>query len=600
MNLRLKTRVRILRRTFKQFLTRKLSTQLVLTYIALGVLPLVIVSIFLISITQTTVKSYIYQRNLETARRASNEIALFIREPITILHTLVQTQDILNMEPFSQNRIINKIKEENTIFRKLFVLDSTGIVLATTSFGEEFLDFRNAPFFIKGKAGEEFFSDVYFTPSRFPVMLIAQPISRLNKVVGVLVAEIDLKNIWNLVDNITIGKSGYAFLLSGDGIVIAHKNKEKVLERENYSQYPFFKDLIGGTEGVTEIILENQRVLVAYFPVPIMKWGIVIQQSVSEAFTLAKKLQYRVFFFLALTAIIAAFLGIMGVRRFTKPLEKIVEGARIFAHGNLTHRIEIHRKDELAELAQEFNAMARSLQKNQKELQRMERLAALSRFAALVSHEVRNPLNSMNINMQILKRLMHRDDILPEQKVKYLNVISEEISRINELVTNFLTITRPPELNLIRADLHQILQDIILVQKAKAGAEGIKIITRLDPNPLTGMFDHSQLKQVFHNIIINAFEAMPEGGTLEIITQRIDNSASEQRNYARIIFKDSGVGIDEQKLRDVFDFYYTTKKTGTGLGLAIAKQIIEAHKGRIYIKSQLVKGTSVFIELPVD
>ncbi len=101
-------------------------------------------------------------------------------------------------------------------------------------------------------------------------------------------------------------------------------------------------------------------------------------------------------------------------------------------------------QDELAELAQEFNSMAGSLKKNQRELQRMERLAALSRFASLVSHEIRNPLNSMNINTQIAKRSFNRPDISPERKTKYLDVISSEITRINDLVTNFLTIARPP------------------------------------------------------------------------------------------------------------------------------------------------------------
>lgn len=600
MKLRLNTRYRVLKRVFRHFLTRKFSTQLVLTYMALGALPIVIVGIILISLTQTTVESYIFQRNLETARRASNEISLFIREPLTILHTLAQTRDILDMDRFSQSRIINRIKEENSLFRKISVLDSSGIVVATTSFGEEFENYRHLEFYRIAIRGKEYFSDVYFTESSFPVMQIALPVIRFNQVIGILATEIDLKNIWDLVDNITIGKTGNAFLLSAEGIVIAHKNKEKVLERENFASYRFFEDLKQNREGTTQIFIENQPLIIAYFPIPVLHWGIVIQQSQKEAFSLAKQLQYRVFFFVGIMTIVAAFLGIMGVRRFTRPLNELVKGARVYANGNLEHRINMQRKDELAELAHEFNAMASSLSRNQKELQRMERLAALSRFAALVSHEIRNPLNSMNINMQILKRLIYRKDIVPEQKIKYLNVLSEEISRINELVTNFLTITRPPELTLILTDIHQILNDVVLVQRARAISSGIAIRTEFVNGPVLGMYDHSQLKQVFHNIIVNAFEAMNEGGELELRTEILNSASSEEKSKIRIYFKDTGVGISESEIKDIFDFYYTTKKTGTGLGLAIAKQIIEAHKGSILITSKPGEGTVVTVELNVE
>ena len=583
-------------------LTRKLSTRLILTYVSLGALPIVIVSVFLISITQRTVQLYIHQRNLETARRASNEISLFIKEPLTILHTLTLTRDILDMERFSQSRAINKIKEENPIFQKIFILDKAGTVTVTTSFGEEFQNFSEEPFFTQASRGELYFSEVYFTPSRFPVMLVAEPIQRYNQNIGVLAAEIDLKFIWDLVDQITIGKTGNAFLLSGEGVVIAHKNKEKVLEKESFADFSFFKALLKGKPGITNIDIDNRDQVLAYFPVPLLHWGIVIQQSQKEAFTLARQLQYRVIFFVALTTLIAVFLGILGVRRFTQPLYELVHGARVLAGGELGYRIELQRKDELAELAQEFNVMARSLEKNQKELQRMERLAALSRFAALVSHEVRNPLNSMTINMQILKRLINREDIPPDQKLKYLNVLSSEIARINELVTNFLAITRPPELNLVRMDIHLILDDVLLVQNARASSEGIQVIKDYALPSIVGMFDHNQLKQVFHNILINAFDAMPDGGQIKISTsiseKKVEGRGSQPKVV--IIFEDNGEGISDSALREVFDFYYTTKRTGTGLGLAIAKQIIEAHRGKIHLESQIGKGTKVSIELPVD
>ena len=603
MKWRIGVRWRAFRRFFNRFFVRRIATQMVLTYVALGALPLILVSLILISLTQATLQTYIHQRNLETARRAANEIYLFLEGPLTVLHTAALTRDISQMERFAQSSLINRIKEENPFFRKIFILDEAGFVVVTTSFGEEMLNFSQTPFFRRTMEGEQYVSEVYFTHSRFPVLLVAEPILKFNQVVGILAAEVDLKSIWDLVDKIKIGKTGNAYLLSAEGVVIAHLDKEKVFERADYSNYDFVQALRTGQEGITQYTMDGEDFIAAYVPVPRLGWGIVIQQTRREAFTLARQMQARVLLFVALTIVIAIVLGVFGVRRFTRPLARLVAGAREFARGNLAHRISIHSRDELAELAGEFNAMAGSLLRIQRELQRMERLAALSRFASLVSHEIRNPLNAMNINMQILRRIMFRSDVSEQRKLKYLNVIASEISRMNELVSNFMAISRPPELNLVKSDIHQTLEEVILLHEGKAKKENIQICRQFYSAPLVGMFDTNQLKQVFHNVVVNAFQAMEKGGKLVVRTSLVHVRSEEKGKsvpMAQIAFEDSGKGIPPDELENVFEFYYTTKPTGTGLGLAIARQIVEGHRGRIYLESEVGKGTRVFIELPID
>lgn len=602
MDLRLETRFKILKRALRQFFSRRFSTRLIASYVALGAIPLITISIFLISVTKDTIQEYIHQRNLETARRASNEIFLFIESPLTILQTTALTGDIILMERFSQSRLINKIKDENPIFQKIFILNEKGTIQATTSFGEEMKDLSSEAFFKSTLQGSEYVSDVYFTPSRFPVLLIAEPIRVYNQVVGVLAAEIDLKSIWDLVDNIQIAKTGFAFLISANGIVIAHREKEKVLEKEDYSNYAFFREIQQHSQGVMVIPIDNVSCITAYAPIERLNWGVVIQQSEEEAFIFAKQMQIRVYILVAITTIIAVILGFLSVQRFTRPLVQLVKGAREFARGNLNHRITIKRQDEIAELAEEFNSMAGSLLKYQNDLKRMTRLAALSRFASMISHEIKNPLNSMNINMQILKRLFHREDVPPDRKIKYMDVLSSEISRINALINNFLAISRPPELSLHLTDVHKILNEVTLVQEAHAIAEGVRIQKEFIKGEILGMFDFNQLKQVFHNIIVNAIDAMMDGGELKISTHVVSkkNGRSEENGHVRIEFADTGIGMSKEVLKEAFEFYYTTKPTGTGLGLAIAKQIIEGHNGTIYIRSQEGSGTAVSVELPIN
>jgi two-component system, sporulation sensor kinase E len=598
----IRTHWQLAKRIIRRYLERKIQRRMILNFMGLGVLPIIIVSFILIRLTENTVQSYIFDRNLEIARSAKKEIELFIEKPLTILGTIVLSRDILEMERFTQSRVINKLLQEYQIFKKIFILDRSGIAVVTTSFGEEFKDYSQEQYFNITMQADTFFSEVDFTPSRFPVMQIALPIKKYNTVDGILVGEIDLQFIWDLVDKIKIGKTGYAFLISSNGTVIAHPDKQLVLNRESFSQFAFYQELITELENINIYDYNGVEMLAAYSPISDLRWGIIVQQNEAEAFELARKMRYQVTIFVFIMALFALILAFMTIRRITKPLEVLVQGARKYAESDLTHRIRVERHDELAVLANEFNKMAESLDKNQKQLRRMERLAALSRFASLVSHEIRNPLNAMNINMQILRRLMTQADSPPEKKVKYLNIITSEINRMNNLVSNFLAIARPPELNLIRSDLHQILEEVILILEAQAKSLGIQIKRIYTKESLQGMFDHNQLKQVFHNILLNAFEAMPEGGMVKVTTINLNSKKDKNNIKPKILikFEDIGHGIEKGKLPDIFEFYFTTKKTGTGLGLAIAKQIVEGHRGTISIKSKERVGTQVFIELPIE
>ena len=599
-SLRIGTYLKISKRNIRRYLERKIQRRLILNFVGLGVLPILIASFLLIGLTENTVQTYIFERNLEIARGASNGVSLFVKEPLTILNTMAQSRDIIEMERFTQSRYINKIQNSYSIFRKIYILDRSGVSVVTTSFGEELKNFQREPEYYVPITGKEYFSNVNFTPSNFPAMSIALPIRRYNTVEGILVGEIDLKNIWNLLDSIQVGKTGFAMLISAEGNAIAHPDKPRVLSRENFTQYPFFEALRNGEEGVSYYTENNEHLFATYVPVREFSWGIVVQQNEDEAFELVRKMRTQVSIFVAITTILALFLAFGTIRRITQPIETLVKGVRTYAEGDLSHRIKIERQDELVVLGDEFNKMAESLEKNQRQLRRMERLAAISRFASLVSHEIRNPLNAMNINMQILRRLISQTDSPPEKKMKYLNIITSEINRMNSLVTNFLAITRPPELNLIRSDLHQILEEVILTLEGQAKSLGIEVRREYADHSFFGMFDYNQLKQVFQNILLNAFDALPEGGKV-IIQTSLDTGRKKGKSESRglqIRFIDSGVGIPKQKLSEIFEFYYTTKRTGTGLGLAIAKQIVEGHKGKIEVDSVEGSGTTVSITLP--
>jgi two-component system sporulation sensor kinase A len=262
----------------------------------------------------------------------------------------------------------------------------------------------------------------------------------------------------------------------------------------------------------------------------------------------------------------------------------------------------ILNNEEIALLAEEFNSMASSLLDNQSKLRRVERLAAMSKFATLVSHEIRNPLNSMNINMKILKREIDSPNGDAQKKQKYFKIISSEINRMDNLIKNFLMIARPPRFDFVRNDMHGILEEVILLHSENSNQQNVRIKKDFQDGKTIANVDRDQMKQVFHNLIINAFQAMPGGGELKIQTRLkiMDTSLDQNVQFIRIKFLDNGVGIPEDKINEIFEVYFTMKRTGTGLGLAIARQIVEGHFGSIDIKSKVGTGTTVTVSIPTN
>ena len=602
-NKRTRARLRIFRRTIRPPFFRRLSTRLLFTLTMLSALPLIIVGLFMQSITQESISDYIKNQHSLIAHRAGNEIKLFLETPNTLLKVLLGTRDILDMNPFTQSLILNKvITEYQPIIDRIFTIDTLGNEITTSDFGPHVATYAHEEFFVQTVRGKEYSSSVEFNESQEPFIIISYPIKQFGQIKGVLAAEINLKSIWDLVDEIKVGESGGAFVVSGAGQLIAHPDKKKVIDRvEEFINLDILNDMRQTTESSRIFDSpEGVSMLGTFAHIEEFDWVIVIQQPIDEAFELASRMLYQVFVFVALVIVVAILLAYLLEKRITAPITTLVRGVKRYAEGDLDFRITIEKYEEIGVLAQEFNSMAASLSENQRKLRQIERLAAMSKFATLVSHEIRNPLNSMNINMQILKREMENPNGNAEKKQKYFDIIVSEINRMDNLIKNFLMISRPPRFDFLPNNIHDILDAVILMHRANAEQQNVKITRQFYQKKCLANVDHDQMMQVYHNIIINALQAMPGGGDLTINTSRmrIKNDAGKSTAMIRIEFVDTGVGIPADKAGDIFEVYYTMKKTGTGLGLAIAKQIIEGHFGNIQVESKWGQGTNIIINIP--
>jgi signal transduction histidine kinase len=230
---------------------------------------------------------------------------------------------------------------------------------------------------------------------------------------------------------------------------------------------------------------------------------------------------------------------------------------------------------------------ARAQRELEDQLHQSERLAALGEMIAAVSHEIKNPLGIIRSTAEFMGSIPQTD----ETHRKLSSVITEESTRLNRIVTEFLDFARPQTPDLRECDLKDIIEKNIDFLRHELDKKGIVVKAELDGAPLMLMADHGQLYRAFLNIFINASQAMEKGGRIEVYARE-----DKERSYVEIA--DTGCGISQENLKRIFNPFFTTKDKGSGLGLSIVRKIIVGHKGTITIESQEGKGTKVEILLP--
>ena len=317
-----------------------------------------------------------------------------------------------------------------------------------------------------------------------------------------------------------------------------------------------------------------------------------LESQVKDRISATERTEATTVVLIALYSAIALLVGVGAAlvsQRLLAPIQRLTEGVKAVAAGDLSRKVELRRDDEIGLLAREFNAMAASLDRQRTELRRAERLAAVGRISAQITHEIRNPLNAIGLNAELLSEELTGLPEAPEART-LVAAITREVDRLEGVAERYLRFARlRPALEPL--DLNELLGGLLDFLAPELAAAGVTVERALAARlpPVRG--DEAQLRGVFLNLLRNAREAMPGGGRVTVRTGPWEGGAE-----ARI--EDTGGGIPPGDLTRIFEPFYSTKERGTGLGLAFTQQVVEEHGGVIQCESAVGRGTTFTLRLP--
>ncbi len=315
--------------------------------------------------------------------------------------------------------------------------------------------------------------------------------------------------------------------------------------------------------------------------------------------------KFSVFLRLSLIRRVLAALAVLGIGtvvavvlagRYSRPIEQMAEAAGKVAAGDLDQTLPVSRHDEIGQLARSFDHMIARLREDRELRQRVrtaEHMATVGQFSRSIAHEIKNPLNFISLSVDHMRDTYRPDDA--EMAARYESLIDNikgEVVRISRFAESFLEYGRPFELHCRRCSVNTLLDQVLELVAARAATGQVEIRREIAALPELNV-DPEFIKTCLYNIVINAFEAMPTGGTLTV-------RGSVDAGQVTLSFADTGAGLSAMDLDKVFTPLFSTKQGGLGLGLALTRRVIEDHGGKVGFTSTRGRGSEVSLHLPLE
>jgi two-component system NtrC family sensor kinase len=600
-----------------------LRLKFMLIFFTFFLIPFGLLTFFSISISKQMMKKGTIDHLQNLVEVKETAIEQWLKERVRDGKTIAESREIKSLDPKQIEPFLSLIKHFERAYLDICVFDLQGQIISgsgeplTTSIAKE-------EWFQRALKEDIFISipaSALEVQSPQPTITIAVAIKDAQgRPIGILRELVLLTYIYELISESKLGATGKLFIVHPQGQFVLHSRLTELL-REGTAKVSYFEKKQPG-EASTGIYRDytGNEVLGSWKWIPGLRCYLIAEQETQEAFLEINVLIKNATIIFLISTFFILRISYWVIGNATAPIKRLSEAVVLFANGQFSKVVSTKRRDEIGTLVVGFNLMAEKLQKayvdlegkveasnkelelayqmllqRQEQLIQSEKMAALGQLSAGIAHEIRNPLTSIKIFIQSLEK----ESGLEENQKEDFRIIVKEIDRINEHITLFLNFARPEEPLFQAINMNELVREPLNLLTAKLKNSDIHPVMSLadDHPPAEG--DRKQLAQVVLNLMLNAVEAMPQGGTLTICSTVTVNPESRQE-FLQLIIKDTGHGIPEKDRPYLFDPFFTTKAGGTGLGLSIAYSIIQKHNGRIEVESELGKGSSFILSLPVQ
>jgi two-component system, NtrC family, sensor kinase len=528
-----------------------------------------------------------------------------------------------------RNEDFHRLLDRDSSLSRMSYVDARGLeqvrtsALDTDRLGHG-ADLSHSPEFLAARARQRYFSSVHFEDG-LPHLTVSVAERAPGR--GVVVAEVDLRSIRQVVDRARVGSAGYAYAVDSRGGLVTHPNVNLVLRHTSFAALPQVQASLQGRSeaGATTTGRDRngRKVLSAFHTIQPLGWRVFVEQPLSEAFAPLKSAIWRTALLLVAFLLLAIATSILLARRLVRPIESIQSAAAKIGSGSLDQQIEIRSNDELGALAAEFNRMAARLRESyagleQKVEERTRELAQAlreldvkgreletasrhkSQFLANMSHELRTPLNAIIGFTQVLRQQLYGD--VNEKQREYLEDILGSADHLLALINDVLDLSKVEagEVELVVApfSLRETLERGVVMVRERASHDGVRLSLAANGGADLVSGDERRISQVIFNLLSNAVKFTPAGGAVDVC-------ATQRNGEVLVSVADTGPGIAAADQARIFEEFKQTeagaeRRDGTGLGLALSKRLIELHGGRIWVESELGKGSTFVFTLPSE
>ncbi|WP_406243462.1 ATP-binding protein [Tissierella carlieri] len=601
-----------------------IKSKLILMMIGVAVIPLVFLVLINIRTLKTEVQKSIHKEHELTASKISQTVVEMVKTTQESLETIA----ITNPELFDWS---NKFNREDIIYRMLKKYHHLEEISMISPNGMELVKISKR-YAISPKELENISTDEKFKTLKCGELYIGKPeIDLDNQIVfelgipvggdkeyltGAIIAKISLRQVMKKINATKTKEGSYIILIDDIGSLIGHSDYSQVTRRQDVTKSKGVTSLLKikaeeknvlKYEKFETMIYESylgEDVLGVYGLIPIVDWGVVVEQPLDNAYATIRLMITRIIITFLLTILIIGVVGSFLIYLFMKPMNELANGVNSVKSGNFDYKIPKQNNDEIGMVIEAFNSMTEEIKKrreNESLIMLAEKRAAIGTLAAGVAHEINNPMNNLGFYATDLLERLETEDIndLYDNNViqNYLEIIKGQIDRCSAITQNLLRFSRESKVDITLVNVFKIIEDILKLMEHRLKKQNIDIVIDVGIAEPIILADESQMQQMLLNIITNAVDSMENKGILTIDISEIDNDG-----FLILKIIDTGYGIKEKDKARIFDPFYTTKPIGkgTGLGLSISQAIIERMRGYIEIYSEENIGTEVEIKLPIS